>query len=59
MSDSAQTNKLLLVIIAILLPPVAVGLTKGFGFHLILNIILLFITLWVGAFIHALWCVLA
>jgi uncharacterized membrane protein YqaE (UPF0057 family) len=59
MSDSAQTNKLLLVIIAILLPPVAVGLTKGLGFHLVLNIILLILTFGIGAIIHALWCVLA
>jgi uncharacterized membrane protein YqaE (UPF0057 family) len=59
MSDSAQTNKLLLVIIAILLPPVAVGLTKGLGFHLILNIVLLILTFGIGGIIHALWCVLA
>lgn len=59
MPVAQDTNKLLLIIIAILLPPVAVFLTKGFGFHFILNIILLFVTIWIGAFIHALWCVLA
>jgi len=32
-------NTLLLVIIAILLPPLAVGLKAGIGFHLFLNII--------------------
>lgn len=39
MSD-ADTNKLLLIIIAILLPPVAVFLKKGVGLHLLLSIIL-------------------
>ena len=57
--DDSGTNKLLLIIIAILLPPVAVGLTKGIGGHLILNIVLLILTFGVGAVIHALWCVLA
>ncbi len=59
MGDSQDTNKLLMVIIAILLPPVAVFLKKGVGGHLILNIVLLIVTVWVGAFIHALWCVLS
>lgn len=59
MSDSPDTNKLLMVIIAILLPPVAVFLKKGAGGHLILNLVLLIVTVWVGAFIHALWCVLS
>ena len=58
MSDLA-TNKLLLVIIAILLPPLAVGLTKGVGLHLIINIVLLVVTFGIGSLIHALWCVLA
>jgi len=39
MSD-ADTNKLLLIIIAILLPPVAVFLKKGAGVHLLLSIVL-------------------
>ncbi len=56
MSDS-ETNKLLLVIIAILLPPLAVGLKKGVGLHLILNIVLTLI-FWLPGLLHALWCVL-
>jgi uncharacterized membrane protein YqaE (UPF0057 family) len=59
MPTPPDTNKLLMVIIAIFLPPVAVLLTKGLGFHFILNLILLVVTLGVGALIHALWCVLA
>lgn len=59
MNDSNDTNKLLLVIIAILLPPVAVALKKGVGLHLVINIVLLIVTVWIGALLHALWCVLA
>jgi uncharacterized membrane protein YqaE (UPF0057 family) len=50
-------NTLLLVIIAILLPPLAVGLKDGIGFHFFLNIILtLFV--WLPGMVHALWVVL-
>jgi uncharacterized membrane protein YqaE (UPF0057 family) len=52
-----DTNKLLLVIIAILLPPLAVGLKLGIGGHFFLNI-LLCIFFWVPGLIHALWVVL-
>ena len=50
-------NKLLLVIIAILLPPLAVGLKAGIGFHLFLNIILTLLV-YVPGLLHALWVVL-
>lgn len=56
MSDLAS-NKLLLVIIAILLPPVAVGIKKGVGGALIINIIL-WLLFYVPGLIHALWVVL-
>ena len=59
MNESNDTNKLLLVIIAILLPPVAVALKKGVGMHLVINLVLLIVTVYVGALLHALWCVLA
>ena len=52
-----DTNKLLLVIIAILLPPVAVLLKKGMGKDLLINI-LLCIFFFVPGLIHALWVVL-
>lgn len=58
MSEAAQTNKLLLVIIAILLPPLAVGLKKGVGGALILNIVLCLL-FWIPGLLHALWCVLS
>ncbi|UJF22180.1 YqaE/Pmp3 family membrane protein [Shewanella sp. OMA3-2] len=52
-----DTNKLLLVIIAILLPPVGVFLKKGAGKDLLINIILC-IFFFVPGLIHALWVVL-
>lgn len=50
-------QKLLLVIIAILLPPLAVGLKEGIGGHLILNI-LLCLLFWLPGLLHALYIVL-
>ena len=50
-------NKLLLVIIAFLLPPLAVGLKAGIGNPLFLNIILTLLVYVPGLF-HALWVVL-
>jgi len=52
-----DSNKLLLVIIAILLPPLAVFLKKGMGKDLLINIILC-IFFFVPGLIHALWVVL-
>lgn len=56
MSDIA-TNKLLMVIIAILLPPLAVGLKEGIGLSLVINIVLCLLFFLPGL-IHALWVVL-
>ena len=47
-------NKIVLIILAILLPPLAVFLKAGAGKHLIINIILCFV-FFVPAIIHALW----
>jgi uncharacterized membrane protein YqaE (UPF0057 family) len=55
--NDAETNKLLLVIIAILLPPLAVGLKEGVGGQLVLNIVL-WILFYIPGLIHALWVVL-
>ncbi|MCT7943223.1 MULTISPECIES: YqaE/Pmp3 family membrane protein [Shewanella] len=52
-----DTNKLLLIIIAILLPPVAVFLKKGAGKDLLINI-LLCIFFFVPGLIHAIWVVI-
>lgn len=53
----SEMSKLLLVIIAILLPPLAVGLKAGVGGALILNIIL-WLLFYIPGLIHALWVVL-
>jgi uncharacterized membrane protein YqaE (UPF0057 family) len=50
-------NKLLLVIIAIFLPPLAVGLKAGIGFQLFLNIVLTLLV-YLPGLLHALWVVL-
>ena len=50
-------NKLLLAIIAILLPPLAAFLQVGTSKHLWINIILCFFV-WVPGVLHALWLVL-
>ncbi len=50
-------NKLLLIIIAILLPPLAVFLKAGAGKDLLINIILC-ILFWIPGVLHALWVVL-
>lgn len=47
-------NKTLLIILAILLPPVAVFLKKGVGKDLIINIVLSLL-FYVPGIIHALW----
>jgi uncharacterized membrane protein YqaE (UPF0057 family) len=52
----ADTNTLLLVIIAILIPPLAVGLKKGIGGALILNIILTLL-FYLPGLLHALYCI--
>lgn len=57
MSTSAPVNKLLLVILAILLPPLAVGLKSGLGKSFFINLILT-ILLWIPGVIHALIVVL-
>ncbi len=49
-------NKLVLIIIAIIFPPVAVFLIKGFGMDLLVNIVLC-ILLFLPGLVHALWLV--
>jgi uncharacterized membrane protein YqaE (UPF0057 family) len=50
-------NKILLVVIAILLPPLAVYLKTRSAKDTIINVILCFV-FWVPAILHALWVVL-
>lgn len=52
----SEISTLLLVIIAILLPPLAVGLKQGMGGQLILNIIL-WLLFYIPGLLHALWII--
>lgn len=59
MSDSGIAgNTLVMVILAILLPPIAVFLKKGAGIELIISIALWILTLGIGGIIYALYIVL-
>jgi uncharacterized membrane protein YqaE (UPF0057 family) len=49
-------NKIVLIILAIILAPLAVFLKKGAGKDLVINILLCFI-FYIPAVIHALWIV--
>ena len=49
-------NKILLIIIAILLPPLAVFLHKGAGRDLLINVILC-LFFYIPGILHALWLV--
>ncbi len=50
-------NKIIQVLLAIFLPPVAVFIEKGAGKDLVINI-LLCLVFWVPGIIHALWLTL-
>jgi len=51
-------NPVVLIILAILLPPLAVFFKEGAGKQLVINLILYVLTLSIGAIIHALWLIL-
>ena len=57
MSDIAE-NKVVMIILAILLPPVAVYLKSGTGTDLIINIALWIVLFDIGGILHALWIIL-
>lgn len=48
-------NPILMIIIAILLPPLAVFLQKGVGKDFVINLLLTFLLFWIGGIIHAIW----
>ncbi len=50
-------SKIILIILAILLPPLAVFLKSGVGKDLLINLILC-ILFWLPGILHALWVVL-
>jgi uncharacterized membrane protein YqaE (UPF0057 family) len=50
-------NPILLIIIAILLPPLAVYLKEGAGKQFVINLVLSLLLFWIGGIIHALWLI--
>ena len=57
MAAGVTTNKVLMVIVAFLLPPLAVGLKEGIGTSFIINVVLTLL-FWLPGLIHALIVVL-
>lgn len=51
-------NKILKIILAILLPPLAVFMSKGMGTQFWLNLVLTLVGFWIVGIIHALLVVL-
>jgi uncharacterized membrane protein YqaE (UPF0057 family) len=49
-------NKLVMILLAIFLPPVAVGLKRGLGKDLLINILLCLLLFFPGM-VHALWVI--
>ena len=57
MATTANTNKILLVVLAFLLPPAAVALRDGIGTSFIINLVLT-LFMWIPGVIHALMVIL-
>ncbi|MCB1133701.1 MAG: YqaE/Pmp3 family membrane protein [Verrucomicrobiae bacterium] len=57
MATTANTNKILLVVLAFLLPPAAVALRDGIGTSFVINLILT-LFMWIPGVIHALMVIL-
>jgi len=43
----------LFTVLAIIAPPILVGLYRGFGWHVLLNLLLFFVLPWIGAVVHS------
>lgn len=57
MTTAATTNTAILVVAAVLLPPLAVFLARGMGTDFWISVVLT-ILMWVPGVLHALWVVL-
>ena len=51
-----MSDSLVLSIIAVLLPPLAVGMEKGIGNCFIINLLLTIFTVYIGGILHAFYC---
>ena len=50
-------NPVVLIILAIFIPPLAVFLKAGAGKDFIINLVLSLLLFWIGGIIHALWLI--
>ena len=55
--EVSSVNKVILIILAVLLPPLAVFLSKGAGKDLLINIVLC-VFFYIPGILHALWVIL-
>jgi uncharacterized membrane protein YqaE (UPF0057 family) len=55
---ATSREDLLLIIIAILLPPLAVFLEEGLELQFVINLVLTVIGFWILGVVHAVWIVL-
>jgi len=55
---ATSREDLLLIIIAVLLPPLAVFLEEGLDLQFVINLVLTVISFWILGVVHAVWIVL-
>lgn len=55
---ASSNSDLLLIIIAILLPPLAVFLEDGLDMQFVINLVLTIVGFWILGIIHAVWIVM-
>jgi len=56
---ASTSDDLLLIIIAILLPPLAVFLEEGLGTQFVINLVLTIIGFWILGILHAVWLIMS
>lgn len=58
MTTAVNENKLLMIVLCVLLPPLAVFLRTGLGTQFVLNLVLTIVGFWIVGVVHALIVVL-
>jgi len=51
-------SSLILIIIALFLPPIPVAIKTGCSIHLVINLLLFVFTLYIGSLVHAIYIIL-
>lgn len=57
LTEGMNDKKILKIIIAFFLPPLAVALVAGVGKRFVINLILTFLLFWLPGFIHAIFVI--